>query len=253
MIISVIVIIIGFIALLLCKKPGDTNKPKVPSKEPSHETIVNGVSINLSQEEVNKINEQKEHENLIHAAESLKEIIRDDMESTSDIVRKKVLDNLCRRIIETKDDLQEVDFIYNDGELRSNEEVEHYKKWKANEKNRNNFNDERHTRDMLWFILPFFITFILVCVCLGDFTLGAPIALVIALFASMIGSIIGNCINISKAKEYCMDDDDPRLQSEKIKRDVGITSTILTGYSAGKHVKQSGKDLLNVDSWKEMK
>lgn len=253
MIISVIVMIIGFIALLICKKPETTNKPKPSSKKLSHETIVNGVSIDLSQEEVNKINEQKDRENLIRAAESLKEIIRDDMENTSDTIRKKILYNLCRRIIETKDDLQEVDFIYNNGKLRSNEEVEYYKKWKANEENRNNFNDERHTRNVLCFILPFFITFILICACLGDFALGAPIALVIALFTAMIGSIIGNSINISKAKEYCIDDDDPRLQSEKIKLDIGITSTILTGYSIGRHTKQSGKDLLNVDSWKEMK
>ena len=253
MIVFAIIFAICFFALLFCKKPESTQKIKPPSGEMSEEAIVNGVNIGISQEEVNKINQQKEREEFINAAESLKLIIRDDMESTSNVIRKRVLESLCNRIIETYDDLQEVDFIYNDGKLRTNEEVEYYKKWKSTEKKRENFDDERHTRNVIWFMVPLFTVFILVCVGLGDFAIGAPIALVLGLFAAMIGSIISNSINISKAKEYCIDEDDPRLQSEKTKRNIAVTSTIISGYSIGKHTKQSTKNLLNVESWKEMK
>ena len=179
-------------------------------------------------------------------------IIENDINSTSDIVRKMVLKEYLKNPLNNTEDLKHLIWLYNDGKLRTNEEVSMQKYYSSTENSRNNYNNERHSRNIAYFLIPFTVTLIVSCIIFNDVML-FPIALIFALIAAFVGQIIGYNRNIRKAREYCIPDDDPRVIDEKKKFKVGIASGVVSAGVIGHHIKKGVKDITNVDSWEEMK
>ena len=190
------------------------------------------------------------------AKKELLETIKEDLDNSENILRKKVLESLLRRPILDEDDLVKLDFLYNDGNLRNDEEASYMERYFNTKRKRENFNEERHKVNTIAFIVPFTTVTIIMCIVISKsffFPLYLIIALVPGLVAGLIGSIIGYSTNIRNAKEYCISDDDPRLKEEILKRKAAIAAGITSSIIIGHHAKKDLKELTNVESWSEMK
>ena len=170
------------------------------------------------------------------------------MYGTNDLVRKKVLEEMMKINIESRSDYERVEYLYNDGNLRSNEEVELFNKIEATKAERENYDKERHKTNVFAFLIPFVIGTMLGVAIMDDWFFGLPVGLVIGGFAGLIGMAIGHSINIKKAQEYCIPDNDPRVIDEKQKQTVTVVSTGLAGASVIHNTKKAVKDVTNVDS-----
>lgn len=250
--IVLLIVLLPLFIWLLTKAFSSSNEISIPSNESNYNEpikIINGVPVQITDEEI----KQQSIRDFEEAVRRLKSAIKQDMENTDDNVRKKVLENLYQRSIHTQTALCELDYLYNDGHLRTNEEVKIHNEWKQYSTQRENYNEECHKRNILYWLIPFIIVFVIVMCIFDWFILGIPIALIAGLVAAVIGSLIANSINIKRGEDYHVDEFDTRFQQEKLNKKIGIASSIAAGYSIGKNTKRATKDLLNVDSWKEMK
>ena len=249
---------VGFISLVcfllyvLIPRKHDEQK-----KERSNTMNVNGVTINLSDQELDEL-EEKEIQDKLTDFEIRKEYlvnrITEDFNETSDVVRKKVLEQILKLPITDDFQYADVDFLYNDGNLRSNSEVIYRKRYLATQKKRTKYDSEVRMTNILAFTIPFIlITFVVGVGCNDLGIVGLIIALIPGLMSGIIGSIIGHTINIDNAKLYCIPDNDPRVIKEKSKRVGDVIVGIGTAASLGKHTKKAVKDITSVDRWQEMK
>ena len=226
----------------------------------------NGVTISLSPEEYElyKGNLSSHTEELENDAIDIKAVdkelndnIRSIIKTCNDRIKIKVLLELIDMKVNDENSLDYKLWLFNAGDLRTNEEVFEYKYHLECMKHQKNFNKERHLINFAAFFIPFVIVFSLVFFSVKTFRhlwfMGIPISLIPALFAGIIGSIIGYSINISNAKGYGLSDNDPRVQSERLKRKVAIASGAVSAVATTRHTKQAIKDFANVDSWKEFK
>lgn len=183
----------------------------------------------------------------------LLETIENDRKSTSDVKRQGFLYELSQRKINTVEDLVELDYLYNNGKLRSYEEVSFRNSYLSTEDNRNNYDQIRHKRNIKYFLIPFFVSSTISIIVLHKFPLWPLLSPTIGLIAAFIGCIKGYDKNIKKAHEYYIPDNDPRVEDEKLKKKIAIAAGITSGITITKHAKKSVKSITNVDSWKEMK
>lgn len=250
----IIILLVGILILAIIFVNNENDTPTYTGYKSDSKTVcINGVPVNKTQLEIDTIRKQKESEEFKNAVECLRNIIQSDLYSTDDEIRKEVLKGILSKPVYTEKQLADVDFLYNDGKLRSNEEVNFHYEWKQFAPQRENYDKECHKRNVICWIVPFIVAFTITMCCFGWYFLGIPFALLAGLFASLIGGSIGSCINVKNGRKYCMSESDPRLKREKLNQKVAIASTIAAGYSIGKNTKQAAKDIVNVDSWKEMK
>ena len=239
----------------------DVYKYRVKQKTAEDQNIVytvktNGVKISLSKEDINKINVQaakEDAEYFYNRRSCLLAKIKADKDKTDDIIRQKVLSELLKTRIINLQELEKVDFIYNNGKLRSDEEVARYEQYFAFEKERENFDTERHIVNFIAFTLPFTITLIATTFSVTDRTIGVCLGVILGGFIGLIGMLIGYRINIDNAKTYGIPDNDPRVQEEKLKFKIGVASSVAAGASVFHKTKRAASDLGNVDKWSEMK
>ena len=236
--IFVLVIIIGICVSNNLKSPSeksyDPSPPGTCQSPPqlSSTMKVNGVDIRLSDselEELRRKQQAEEYEQLRKDRDILISRIKLDRDRTDDLIRRKVLEEILRHNIVTRSDYEKVEFLYKDGQLRSNEEVERQNKFEETKQNRENFDKERRKVNLLAFFIPFIVGLCIGIAAVGDWFFGIPIGLILGGFAGLIGMAIGHSINIKNAKEYCISDNDPRVTDEKINRTVSIVSTVGAG------------------------
>ena len=101
-------------------------------KKYQNDIKINGINIHLSDEEIEEIERKKEEERkqkFISAKENLTNNILSDLKNTEDLIRKKVLEALLKRKVENIDDYVKLDYLYNDGKLRSTEEVDYMERY----------------------------------------------------------------------------------------------------------------------------
>ena len=212
---------------------------------------VNGVKITLSDEEV-RDQQRLIHEDFRNRKETLINKILEDRNSTEDYIRKKVLDEILSYSIITEEDYERVEFMYNDGRLRSNEEVHSYDLSRTYKIRQDAYNKTRHKVNTIAFLIPFLFTLVIFCLIFNDIMF-FPVALLFALIVGYIGMMIGYKINVDDAKNYELDANDPNVIDEKRKlTSSAIGGTIAAG-SIIHNTKKAVKDITNVDSWKELK
>lgn len=228
----------------------------------------NGVEITLSQEEFEEYKNNKtkntekekpknDHINIEAINNELNDNIRSILKKCDDRIKIKVLLELLDMKVHNENELDYKIWLFNAGDLRTNEEVMEYEYNIYCIKHQENFNRERHLVNIAAFFIPFTTVFLIVFFSVRIFKnlwfIGIPVSLIPATFAGIIGSIIGYSINVSNAKEYGLSNNDPRVQSEKLKQKVAIASGIVSTVTTTRHTKQAIKDFANVDSWKEFK
>lgn len=225
-----------------------------------HTVKINGIDVQITDEELSEMKRKdiEEQKNIfMFEKERLIALIKADAECSEDLLRRKVLEELLRKKIENIDDLDYVEFLYNDGNLRTNEEVKDVETRIKYADHIKDYDTERHTVNFIAFFIPFFSTLAIVLFCFNKKTsitvVEFVISLVPAFIVGMIGMLIGYSTNIKNAKKYGIPDNDPRVQKEKLKQKVGVASSIAAGVSMTKSTKKAIKDISNVDSWDKMK
>ena len=210
---------------------------------------VNGVNITLTDEE---IQDQKLliNEDFNNRRENLRNKILNDRNSTDDYVRKKVLTELLNIPIITEADYKRVDFMYNNGRLRTNEEVHNYDLIHTYQTRKQEYDKSRHKTNALAFWLPFLPTLIIFCLIFNDIMF-FPVALLFALIAGYIGMMIGYKTNVDNAKNFELPADDPSVIDEKRKFTSSVVGGAVAAGSIIHNTKKAVKDVANVDSWKE--
>lgn len=249
----VFIILLG---LIITKHRPDPSTIKSNETELKSNMKVNGVDIHLSPEEINKIESNKaesQYEQFLGAKDNLIKSIITDMNKTDDLIRKKVLEALLKRKVETIDDYIQLDYLYNDGKLRSSEEADYMERYFKYQNERNNYDKERHKINTLSFVIPFLSIFFITCAATNNIIFGIPLGLLFGLSGALIGMSIGYSINIKKANEYGMPHNDPRVVQEINKRRASILAIIGVTITTAHHTKNAVKDVINVESWKEMK
>lgn len=210
---------------------------------------VNGVKITLSDEEIqdqlNLINESFKRRK-----ENLRNKILIDRNSTDDYVRKKVLTELLNIPIIIEADYERVDFMYNNGRLKTNEEVHSYDLIHTYQTRKQKYDKSRHKTNALAFWLPFLPTLIIFCLIFNDIMF-FPVALLFALIAGYIGMMIGYKTNVNNAKNFELPADDPSVIDEKRKFTSSVVGGAVAAGSIIHNTKKAVKDVTNVDSWKE--
>ena len=258
---SLITFFIFVVVIILCviihanHKQPTGNNCKI-NKDSSLDVKTNGVNINITKEDLAKIKCKLLYEDIQKfkiEKETLLTEMKKDRETTEDLIRQKVLDKLLNIEISNKTELERVIFLYNKGELRSNEEVENYDKQLLYETERINFDQERHKVNFAAFVIPFLSVGLITMIACNDILFGIPLGLLFGLIGGFFGTLIGYKINLNKAKEYGIPDDNPSVQNEKLKHKIGVASGIAAGISIYHNTKNTIKDIKNVDSWKEMK
>ena len=211
---------------------------------------IHGVNIYVSDEEL------KEQQKLVNnefnnRKENLRNRIKNDMNSTDDYIRKKVLEQMLNIPIFVESDYERVSFMYNNGLLRSNDEVHNFDLKKTYHTRQAQYNRSRHKTNAIAFWVPFWIAFLLFAALFGDIFF-LPVALLFALIAGYIGMMIGYSINIDEAKTYELPPNDPAVVDEKRKLTTSAIGGAIAAGSIIHNTKKAVKDVTNVDSWKEL-
>ena len=204
--------------------------------------------------------EQKtEEEQLQEQFNSFQNMLKEHLQNCTSESEKEKLHGIYDIKCETKEDLEDKVFLFNDGLLQS-DEIHNYvmnKRFVINNNLEVDYNKQRHKINTIAFLLPFFTTLFGIVFGIkenkGFEIIVLPIALIPALIAGLIGYAIGNTINIDNAKTLGLPDDDPRVADEKLKRAATIASIGISVYSTGKAMKDMTKDIADVDNWKVMK
>lgn len=135
-----------------------------------------------------------------------------------------------------------------------------YEREKMYNKHRNDTRSEAekyNTRciisNILWFIIPFLITTMIVIDKTKSVAAGFMFGIIPGGIFGIIGYAISTSINVKDAVDYDLPDNHPLVENEKLKHKTAIASGIIAGASTYKHTKRAAKDVMNVDGWKEMK
>lgn len=167
------------------------------------------------------------------------------------------LQKLLNIPIKCYSDLEYVTWLFNNGDLRTEEEIkeleeDEYNNWylSSGEYERDCFNNKT-----LFGWGGFLIVFPIVLLKLWDSLLifAIPIALLAGLTTSLIGMTIATHINIKKAINHNVPINHPRFQHDRTEMDIAKAGTIASIVHIGHKTKNSIKDFTNVDSWKELK
>lgn len=238
----------------------------------SHSVRVHGQDIYLDQKSYEEYRKKKadEEQRVIEEQNAEQEIIREEFKNLvselkdkiyksylycNDNIDKQVFNSLLQTEIKNETDYERLQFVYNDGKLRSNEEVNDYD-WQIQcQKYRENFNTERHKVNIIAFFLPFTLTFTFFTALLWKswrYISLLPSAF-LAFIAGHIGMIVGYKINLSNAELYGIPKDDPAVKAERIKKTSAVIGGAVAAGSIIHHTKSAVKDITNVDGWKEMK
>ena len=223
-----------------------------------------GVKVTLSPEEYEiykektskKVEVQKEDVLDIEAInKELNDNIRTVLKTCDDRMKRKVLLGLLDVKVSNEDELDYKIWLFDAGNLRTNEEVLEYDYNIKLVKYRKNYNRERHLINLAGFFVPFIAVFGIILFLSGtdDLLFTIPLGLIPAGIAGTIGGMIATSINISNAKEYGLSEYDPRVQAEVTKLRAGLISSAVGTYSTVRHTKQAIKDFANVETWKEFK
>ena len=117
------------------------------------------------------------------------------------------------------------------------------------------FDSKRHIVNTIAFWGPAIITFCLLFFFNEDFkscpVIGIPLSVCAALFTGIVGMLIGYKINISNAE--ALDIKSRAVEEEKLKLKTGIIAGTIGTTTTMHHSKNAIKEILNPDSWKEMK
>lgn len=183
----------------------------------------------------------------------LLEAIDNDRKKTTDVKKQGFLFELSQHPINTVEDLLEVDYLYNDGNLRSYEEVSFRNSYNATQKKRDNYDEIRHKNNVKHYIIPFIVTFIVTLLIIRNIIIGPIFALTFAFIAAYIGMIVGYKKNVEIAKSLYITKEDPRVKDEIHKKNAAITAGVTSAVIIFKHLKKAVKNVQNVDSWEEMK
>lgn len=249
-----------------CKR----KKPNIPKKK--YKVVVNGQKVVLNEQEYqcyidNAMTErhkkeqqrldaiQKDKEDFENLIVILRKCIKEAFDNCNDLVKKKVYQALLESKIENHMDYDKVCFLYNNGNLRTAEEVDEYNKQIRNTIKNESYNFDRHVINFMCFIIPFAFTFFVLYTSVFKelFFWRIPFSIMPAIFFSIIGLAIGGSINISRAENYEISLDDPRVKSERAKRAAAITGAVTSAVGTVHCIKSAAKDIGNPDGWKEMK
>lgn len=239
-----ILFIIFMIKLLTAKE-----KIESPPKNDTNSFQVNGVKITLTEEEVNEQTKLVNDE-FINRKENLRNRIKNDMDSTDDYVRKKVLQQILNIPIIVESDYERVSFMYNNGRLRNNDEVHNFDLKKTYHTRQARYNKVRHRTNIIAFWVPFWLIFLFFAALFNDIIF-LPVALLFALIAGYIGMMIGYSININEAKTYELPPNDPAVIDEKRKLTTSAVAGAVAAGSVIHNTKKNVNELTNVESWKK--
>ena len=174
------------------------------------------------------------------------------MNSTDEFIRKKVLEQILNIPIYVESDYERVNFMYNNGRLRSNNEVHNFDLKKTYHTRQAQYKRSCKKTSAIAFWAPFWIVFLIGSAAMHDIIF-LPVALLFGLIAGFIGMMIGYSINIDEAKTYELAKDDPAVVDEKSKLTSSLISGAVAAGSIVHNTKKAVKDVTNVDSWKELK
>lgn len=165
--------------------------------------------------------------------------------------------------IATDRDLEYAEWLFNNGDLRAEQEKNQRTK---------TLNDIDYVlsgglqrdcakRTYSLSIAMFFIGFGLILLLIRrvatswaeTFIIGGILGLIIGGLLGLIGSVVAHAQNASKAKSIDLPEAERIAMTEKIKMGVSIGAASIAAAAISRHAYKAGKDVANVDGWKEMK
>lgn len=138
----------------------------------------------------------------------------------------------------------------NDLRQCSYEREKMYRKYKSDPRsNEEKFNTKCIISNLLWFLIPFLLTTVIVADILDSLAAGLMFGTVPGGICGIIGYSISTSMNVKDAPDYDLLDNHPLVEKEKLKRKTAVASATIAGASTYKHTKRAVKDVMNVDGW----
>lgn len=154
-------------------------------------------------------------------------------------------------------DYQEKLWQFNDGELRTPNEVEeHLEELKKSDYYKSgDFDFTCMLVNFIAFSIPFFSSLFITIAVIGWnlWFIGLPIGLLLGLLGALIGMTIGHKINISNAENHNVPASNPNVQFSKKELNIAKIASPLAAIGILHHIKKGIKDISNVDGWKDIK
>lgn len=151
--------------------------------------------------------------------------------------------------------LEYIEWLYNYGKLRTEEEIAARTKTIniANYLQSGSYDSDCFNNNFLFGLVGFVLGFGLIMSSGILWVFRLPLGIFIGGVVWLIAGIISRTININLAKKHNIPINHPSVMKERINRGVFIGSTIGAVAHTVSHAKKSVKDITNVDAWKEMK
>lgn len=155
--------------------------------------------------------------------------------------------------ITNQDELKEVSWLFNHGELRTETEISNRNTSISNKQyvDSGKYESDCLLTKMLFGIFGFLIPFgLLIAVLWNSWSYIAIIpALFVGLLISFIAMMAASAINVSNAEQYEVPEDHPRYRHDKTELQIGKAATVIGTASVLKHTKKAIKDIGDVENW----
>ena len=203
-----------------------------------------------------KEDNERKQKILAEKTKTLNESIQKAMKKEKSPNIKELLKTILETPVGDEFSFNEKSWLFNDGKLRKLSEIEqheHELKEKYYDEHPEVFDSECRKVNTAALWIPFFIVFFMVVgtVSNDEFIMIFPFAIIAAMFAGLVGMGVGHKVNLERAKEYNIDND--RTAYERKELMLTKAGLLFTTVSTLHHAKKNLKDIVNVDSWKEMK
>lgn len=207
------------------------------------------------QKAMEKENAKIAHEAFLRKNQELNDNISVAINNCNDIVVKKVLETILAITPENEEAFETKEWLFNNGYLHTNEEVNAREKDIYNAKHRETYDAERHLVTFLASIISFVVAFVLSILALpSDLDeLKFIIAIWLGLIGALVGSVIGHTINIANAEDYGLPKSHPSIEKERIARGLDVAGIAVSSISTVRNIKKAAKEIENPESWNEFK
>lgn len=256
----VLMMVLG-LSLIAIGRCIDTGNKKDVRQDKEQEQGASAVAVRS----VSDAKEARRRYDLMLKIEELRESIRDDalrfreddtpeLKDANEYMASE-LEELLAAEIETEEQYDEIYWLYNYGELRTEEEVLERENARRAERyvSSGDFDRDCATTNAAAFWIPFVVTFVIVFFAIDFWPIGIPVGIFVALIPGAIGMAIGHRLNLLRADTNGIQAGNPRVAYERRELDTLAVGGAVTTARLAHRARKTVGDITNVDGWKHMK
>lgn len=201
------------------------------------------------------------HDSIRFKIEELRNLDEPELKEVNEFMAGQ-MEELLNIPINDEDTLDYVEWLYNYGDLRTEEEIAEREK-AINDSyyiDSGQYESDCKANKTAWGVCGFLAGFLITLAAVEDFhnpaiflVIGWMVCGFIGTLCAFIGMLIASGMNIETAKLHNVPKNHPRYQHDRRELALGGVSGVIAAGTIARKAHKTAKDIGNVDSWKEMK